>query len=198
MPTVKSPTRTEHLAHDDLVLRARAGDVDAFSTLTAGVTNRLYAVAKLILRDDDQAADAVQDALLRAWVDLRALRQPEKFDAWLHRILVRACYRLAGRRRSANLVELNLAIAPATTFPDSQDDLARRDQLERGFRRLTPDQRAVLVLRHYLGLSTDECAEILGIPPGTVQSRLHLARDAMRAALAADERPGPFVGEVAR
>ena len=84
----------------DLVVRAQGGDLDAFSELTAGRTGRLYAAARLILRDDERAADAVQDALLQAWLDLRGLRDPERFDAWLHRLLVRACYRAAKRHRS--------------------------------------------------------------------------------------------------
>jgi RNA polymerase sigma-70 factor, ECF subfamily len=183
---------------DDLVVRAQGGDVDAFAALTAGRTPRLYAIARLILRNDDQAADAVQDALLRAWVDLRGLRQPEKFDAWLHRLLVRCCYRAADRRRSREIIEIKVALTQETAIPDPQSAVAMRDQLERGFRRLSAEQRAVLVLRHYLGLSTNECAEVLGIPPGTVQSRLDRAKGVMRAALEADERPTSFVGEGVR
>jgi RNA polymerase sigma-70 factor (ECF subfamily) len=183
---------------DDLVGRAQAGDVEAFSALTAGRTPRLYTVARLILRDEDQAADAVQDALLQAWVDLRALRQTEKFDAWLHRLLVRCCYRAAARRRSREVIEIKVTLTRETVIPDAQGAVAMRDQLERGFRRLSPEQRAVLVTRLYLGLSTNECAEVLGIPPGTVQSRLDRARGAMRAALEADARPPSLAGEGVR
>jgi len=182
----------------DLVLQAQQGDVEAFSALTAGRTNRLFAAARLILRDDEQAADAVQDALLQAWLDLRGLRDPERFDAWLHRLLVRACYRAARRRRSRDIVEIKVASSADPVTPDAQRSLAVRDQLERGFRRLSPDQRAVIALHHYLGFSLAESAEILGIPLGTMQSRLSRATHAMRAALDADERQTVAAAEVVR
>ena len=182
----------------DLVVRAQGGDVDAFSTLTAGRTDRLYAAARLILRDDEAAADAVQDALLRAWLDLRGLRDPDRFDAWLHRLLVRACYRAARRRRDRAIVELKLTSITDSVTPDAQRVVAVRDQLERGFRRLSAEQRAVIVLHHYLGLSLAETAEILAIPLGTMQSRLSRSTQAMRAVLEADERPVAVAAEVAR
>jgi RNA polymerase sigma-70 factor (ECF subfamily) len=182
----------------DLVRQAQRGDLDAFSELTADRTGRLYAAARLILRDDERAADAVQDALLQAWLDIRGLRDPERFDAWLHRLLVRACYRAAKRHRTRDIVEIQVATQADTVSPDAQRALLVRDQLERGFRRLTPEQRAVIVLRHYLGLSLAESAEVLGIPLGTMQSRLHRATQAMRAALEADDRPVAVGVEVAR
>jgi RNA polymerase sigma-70 factor, ECF subfamily len=178
----------------DLVVRAQHGDVDAFSTLTAGRTPRLYATARLILRDDDRAFDAVQDALLEAWQSLRVLRDPDRFDPWIQRIVVHACYRAAKRERARRIVEVRATFAP-TTSADSQREVALRDQLERGFRRLTVDQRTVLVLRHYLGLSTAEAADVMGVPSGTVQSRLNRATEAMRAALEADERASDLVAE---
>lgn len=182
----------------ELVVRAQGGDVDAFSALTAGRTDRLFAVARLILRHDDQAADAVQDALLGAWLDLRGLRDPDRFDAWLHRLLLRACYRAARGRRDREIVELKITLGADPVTPDAQRAVAVRDQLDRGFRRLSAEQRAVIVLHHYLGLSLVESAEVLAIPLGTMQSRLSRATQAMRAALEADERP-PLVGaEVAR
>jgi RNA polymerase sigma-70 factor (ECF subfamily) len=182
----------------DLVVLAQGGDTDAFSTLTAGRTYRLYAAARLILRDDEQAEDAVQDALLQAWLDLRGLRDPDRFDAWLHRLLVRACYRAAKRRRDREIVEIKFASTVHPSTADSQRAAAVRDQLERGFLRLSADQRAVLVLHHYLGLSLVESAEALGIPLGTMQSRLNRATQAMRAALEADERSVVVGTEVAR
>src|SRR4051794_23104663 len=91
---------------DDLVALAQAGDLEAFSALTVGRTDRLFAAALLILRDHDQAADAVQDALLQAWRDLRGLRDVTRFDAWLHRLLVRSCYRAARRGRNRRIVEI--------------------------------------------------------------------------------------------
>ncbi len=182
----------------ELVVRAQEGDLDAFSALTADRTDRLFAVARLILRHDDQAADAVQDALLQAWLDLRALRDPERFDAWLHRLLVRACYRAARRRREREVVELKLTLTANPVTPDAQRTVAARDQLDRGFRRLSAEQRAVIVLHHYLGLSLVESAEVLAIPLGTMQSRLSRATQAMRAALEADERPVVAAVGVAR
>jgi RNA polymerase sigma-70 factor, ECF subfamily len=182
----------------ELVVRAHEGDLDAFSVLTAGRTNRLYAVARLILRDDEAAADAVQDALLRAWIDIRGLRDPDRFDAWLHRLLVRSCYRAARRHRARSITEIQLDAAPEPPGADAHHDLALRDQLDRGFRRLSPEQRAVIVLRHHLGLSLAESAEVLGIPLGTMQSRLSRATQAMRAALEADERPGAAAREMVR
>ena len=182
----------------ELVVRAQGGDLDAFSALTAGRTDRLFAVARLILRHDELAADAVQDALLGAWLDLRALRDPERFDAWLHRLLVRACYRAARRRREREVVEITFDATQEPMAPDAQRGLSVRDQLDRGFRRLSPEQRAVIVLHHYLGLSLAESAEVLSIPLGTMQSRLSRATQAMRAALEADERPAVGAVEVAR
>jgi RNA polymerase sigma-70 factor (ECF subfamily) len=182
----------------DLVVRAQSGDTDAFSALTVGRTHRLYAAARLILRDDEQAEDAVQDALLQAWLDLRGLRDPDRFDAWLHRLLVRACYRAAKRRRDREIVEIKFASTVHPSTADSQRAAAVRDQLERGFVRLSADQRAVLVLHHYLGLSLVESADALGIPLGTIQSRLNRATQAMRAALEADERSVVGGTEVAR
>lgn len=184
--------------HEDLVVRAQQGDIDAFSALTAGRTQRLYSAARLILRDDERAADAVQDALLRAWIDIRGLRDPEKFDAWLHRLLVRACYRAADRHRSREVVELQFASTATTVTADAQHAIATRDQLDRGFRRLKPEQRAAIAVHHYLGLSLVESAEVLGIPLGTMQSRLSRATQALRAALEADERPVTPAAEAVR
>ena len=182
----------------DLVIRAQGGDVEAFSTLTAGRTGRLLAAARLILRQDDRAADAVQDALLQAWLDLKGLRDPDRFDAWLHRLLVRACYRHAGRHRQREVAEIDLAVALEPTTHDLDRDIAIRDQLDRAFRRLSAEHRTIIVLRHYLGLSQAETAAALDIPLGTVQSRLDRATRAMRASLEADERTPLGAAEVAR
>lgn len=171
----------------DLVERAMAGDHDAFTELARVSIGRLYVVARLIVRDDGVAEDATQEALVAAWSHLGALRDPDRFDAWLHRLLVRSCYREVERRRRRGSVEVHVPVLEAPVA-DSTSDLADRDQLERGFRRLDTDQRAVLVLHHYLGLSPAEAAEVLGVPPGTVRSRLHRATRSMRAALDADAR----------
>jgi RNA polymerase sigma-70 factor (ECF subfamily) len=171
----------------DLIQRAMAGDHDAFSELTRGVIGRLYAAALLILRDEARAEDATQEALVAAWRDLSALRDPDRFDAWIHRLLARSCYREARRGRRRWAVEMEVRPSQAVE-PDPAPHLADRDELERGFRRLDADQRSVIVLHYYLGLTLDEVGEALGIPPGTVRSRLHRATAAMRAALDADAR----------
>jgi RNA polymerase sigma-70 factor (ECF subfamily) len=171
----------------ELVERARRGDHDAFAELAGAAISRLDSAAWLILRDAEQAADAVQNALVRAWRDLPTLRDPARFDAWLHRLLVRSCIdevrRLRRHRIDVELTELEL---PAIVGVDST--VADRDQLERGFLRLTPEMRAVIVLHHYLDLPLPEVAATLGIPLGTAKSRLHRALGLMRAALDADSR----------
>jgi len=171
----------------DLVERAMARDQDAFDELARISIHRLYVVARLILRDEEKAEDATQEALVAAWSHIAALRDPDRFDAWLHRLLVRSCYREAGRTKRRGSVEIHPRVLEASE-PDASTGLADRDQLERGFRRLDTDQRTVLVLHYYLGMTLDEAAEILGIPPGTVRSRLHRAIVTMRAALDADAR----------
>ena len=175
----------------ELVERARAGDHDAFSELARQSIRRLFVVARLILRDDGRAEDAAQETLVAAWTHIAALRDPDRFEAWLHRLLVNACYREARRDRRRGTIEVQLDPLPmseASVGIPFDVDLAHRDQLERGFRRLDPDQRAVLVLHYYLGYSLDGAGEVLGIPPGTVRSRLHRATALMRTALEADAR----------
>lgn len=172
----------------ELVTRAQTGDHAAFTALAAASVSRLHRIARLILRDDEMARDAVQETLVNAWLDIRAVRDPARFDAWLHRLLVRACYREADRHRRRRVVEVQ---GPPMDLPDPGDglhDLATRDLLERGFRRLTPEHRAVLVVRHYLDLPDEDAAGMLGLAPGTFKSRLHRASAALRAAIEADER----------
>ena len=171
----------------DLVERAMARDHDAFTELARISIRRLYVIARLILRDEAKAEDATQEALIAAWGHIAGLRDPDRFEAWLHRLLVNACYREAGRTKRRGTLEVNVEILEIPA-PDSSLDFADRDQVERGFRRLDTDQRTVLVLHYYLGLSLNEAAEVMGVPPGTVRSRLHRAIVAMRAALEADAR----------
>jgi RNA polymerase sigma factor (sigma-70 family) len=172
----------------DLVIRAAKGDERAFASLALTHGGRLHAVAHRILRDISLAEDATQQALLAIWRDLPQLRDPNRFEAWSYRLLVRACYAEASRsRRSAPNLRLLPADEPAV---DSGMRLViDRDQLERGFRRLSIDQRAVVVLHHYLDMTVDEIAQALGVPTGTVRSRLHHAMRGLRAALEADARP---------
>ncbi len=171
----------------DLVERARRGDREAYADLVRARGDRLYAIAQRILRDVDQTEDAVQDALVIAWRDLPGLRDPDRFDAWLHRLVVRSCVHEAVRTRRV-VANLRVLRPDAATSTDDFLSVADRDQLERGFRRLDPQQRALLVLRHYAGFEPSEIAELLGIPDGTARSRLHHAHRAMRAALDADAR----------
>ena len=171
----------------ELVERAGDGDHDAFAVLVGASIARLEAVARLILRDQELARDAVQEAYIRAWRDLPGLRDPERFDAWLHRLTVNACFD-AVRRRKRRPIEVELSPIMPPTIADQTGHIADRDQLERGFRRLSADQRAVLVLHYYVGMSASAVAETLDIPIGTAQSRLNRALAALRAALAADDR----------
>jgi RNA polymerase sigma-70 factor (ECF subfamily) len=171
----------------ELLAAAQRGDEAAFVDLVRVRSNRLFAIAQRILRDIDRAEDALQDALVIAWRDLRGLRDPDRFDAWLQRLLINVCLAEATRerRRIANLRALPVD-GPAA--PDELLGVADRELLDRGFRRLPPEQRAILVLHHYVGYAPSEIAELLGIPAGTARSRLHHAHRAMRAALDADSR----------
>ncbi len=173
-----------------IVEAAQRGDHEAFEVLAIGAGDRLFAIARLILRDVHAAEDAVQEALVHAWRDLPRLRDPERFDAWLHRLLVNACAD-QGRHRRRWSAEIQIVRAEPVT-DDEVSSMVDRDQLERGFRRLKPEQRAVVVLHFYLGLTGPEIAETLGIPEGTAKSRLHYATETLRAALEADARGGPI------
>ena len=171
----------------ELVLRVQHGDEEAFASLAVAVGDRLHAVAHRILRDTDLAEDATQQALLSIWRDIRQLRDPTRFDAWSYQILVRACYTEGRRSRQWSP---NLRLLP-DDLP-AQDEfhvVVDRDQLERAFRRLSIDHRAVVVLHHYVDMPLEGVAEALGIPAGTVRSRLHHAMRGLRAALEADARP---------
>ena len=163
------------------------GDEDAYTGLMAIAGDRLLAIAYRILRDLHRAEDAVQATLLGAWRDLPTLHDPDRFEAWLTRILVRACYLEANweRRWTTNMRVLPVDV-PALSDPTSV--VADRDRLDRGFRRLPTDQRAIVVLHHYVGMSQPEIAKALEIPLGTVKSRLFYATRALRAAIEADDR----------
>jgi RNA polymerase sigma-70 factor, ECF subfamily len=168
----------------DLVEQARRGDREAFAVLVHQVSDSLYAVAYRILRDTGLAEDALQNALVLAWRRLPKLREPDRFEAWIHRILVHACYDESRRTRArrGTVVALPLDLGGVI---DETSQVADRDELERAFRWLTIEQRAVFVLHHYLGLPLVEVAELLGIPAGTVRSRLHYATRTLRSAIEA-------------
>ena len=180
--------------HVALVERAMQGDREAFDALARFVGDECMAIAFRILRDADRADDAVQSALIMAWRDLRSLRDPERFVPWLHRILTRECYAEARRSRR---MHAEIRVLPREPYSESIgfNTVVDRDEIERAFRRLTLEQRAILVFRHYLGLSLEEVADRLAIPVGTAKSRLFHATSALRASLEADARAPALSGE---
>jgi RNA polymerase sigma-70 factor, ECF subfamily len=179
----------------ELIAQATEGDEDAFAELIAPLISALYTTARLILRADDAAHDAVQDALIRAWKGIRGLREPDRFEAWVRRLLIRSCYDAAKRERSRRSVEVRWVGMASTVATDDYRTLAMREELAHAFARLPPDQRAVLVVRHYLDLSDADAAEALSIPVGTMKSRLNRATSAMRAAIEAEERQAAHAEE---
>lgn len=181
----------------ELVDRARRGDHDAFAVLVRGSIAQLEAVARLILRDHELARDAVQEAFIRAWRDLPGLREPDRFDAWIHRLTVNAC-RDAVRRRRRRPIEVELTPLQQPSVRDQTGRVADRDQLDEGFKHLATDQRAVIVLHYYVGMAMPAVAEALGIPLGTAQSRLGRALATLRVAIGTDaERNAVPGGQVA-
>ena len=167
-----------------LIVRAQRGDERAFADLTTAIGARLHRVALGILRDRDLAEDAMQAALVQIWRSLPSLRDPSSFEAWTTKLLVNACYAEAKRAKRW--------LPHVLEDVSGRDDLRSvldRDQIERAFARLSLDQRTVLVLRYYLDQPAETVASVLGVPVGTVHSRLHRATDAMRSSLAADARP---------
>ena len=176
----------------ELVRRAARGDHEAFDALVRFASNRLYGIAYRILRDQYLAEDALQQALINIWNELPKLRDLDRFDAWTYRVIVRASTAEARRAgRGAATTPLLPDDADVSRAPDDYRAVADRDQLERGFSRITAEQRAVLVLQHYAGLSQAEIADVLGVPIGTAGSRIHYAVRALRAAIEADTRLGP-------
>jgi len=172
---------------DRLVERARQGDREAFAALAADHVDACYRLAFRILRDPHRAQDATQQALLGAWRDLPALRDTERFEAWLHRLVVHACYTEARSERRW-IARVRVIANDNPIEPDVARSVAARDELEDAFRRLTPEQRAIVVLHHHLGYPLTEIAATLGIPAGTARSRLHHAVRQLRAVLDDDGR----------
>lgn len=179
----------------NLIQRAKDRDKEAFTSIVLSYGDRLYGVAYRILRDASRAEDAVQQAFLTAWRELPKLRDDSRFEAWLYTLLVNGC-----RAELRHVVRwqpgLRLVTEKETPIDDAQLSVAARDELERAFRHLSVDHRAVLVLHHYLELTTEEIGRALDIAPGTVRSRLHHARQHMRAALEADARQVAAGGSV--
>ena len=169
-----------------LVVRARGGDHDAFTALVDLTIARLDSAARLILRDPELARDAVQESFIRAWRDLPGLRDPDRFDAWLHRLTVNSCLDLA-RRRRRRVIEVELEQIDLPSSSDFAGGVADRELLDRALQRLDPRHRAVVVLHYYLGMPLSEVATAMGIPLGTAQSRLYYAVASMRSSVI--ERP---------
>ena len=177
-----------------LVERARQGDHDAFTDLVDLSIARLDAAARLILRDPELARDAVQETFIHAWRRVRGLRDPDRFDAWLHRLLVNECLDLV-RRRRRRAIEVVLQPIHAPAVPDTVGAFVDRDLLDGALARLDPGHRAVIVLHYYLGMPLPEVAQSIGIPLGTAKSRLHYALAAMRTTvLDLPASPARFAG----
>lgn len=168
-----------------LVERARQGDHDAFAVLVRGSAARLDAAARLILRDRELASDAVQEAYIRAWRSLPGLRDPDRFDGWLHRLLVRSCIDSL-RHRKARPTEVELQPVDGPSIADPALDVVERELIDDALRRLDPEWRAVVVLHYFLGMTLPEAASILGIPLGTAKSRLHRSLGLMRLAISTE------------
>lgn len=181
--------RAEATVHVELVERAMRGDRDAFTSIAASSADRCYALAYRILRDPHRAQDATQQALLGAWRDLPTLRDPDRFDAWLHRLVVHACY-VEARAERRWVARVRVLPIERDIAPDVARSVAARDELESAFRQLSPEHRAVVVLHHHLGYSLAEIADSLGIPAGTARSRLHHAVHRLRLVLNATDRQG--------
>ncbi len=169
-----------------LVERAQRGDREAFQVLAFTISDSLFAVAHRLLRDFDAAGDALQGALMRIWRDLPSLRDPQAFEAWAHRALIHACLDEIRRDRRSGTLRI---IHSEPLAEDHASRVTDREQVERAFRRLNAEQRAVIVLQYYRDLTLPQIAELLQVPLGTVRSRAHYAKQILRAAIEADSRP---------
>jgi RNA polymerase sigma-70 factor (ECF subfamily) len=176
----------------DLVERAKRGDHDAFAQLAGAAIARLDAAARLILRDPELARDAVQEGFIRAWRNLPALREPERFDAWLRQLVVHSCIDIT-RRRRRRAIEVELTPIDSPVVGDFATAIVDREVLDVALRHLDPDWRAVVVLHYFLGMPLPDVARSMGIPLGTAKSRLHRSLGAMRASIAADEVAGALI-----
>ncbi len=165
-----------------LVERAREGDHDAFAELARMSVARLDSAAYLILRDHELARDAVQEGFIAAWRNLPTLRDPERFQAWLRRLVVRACFDVL-RRRGRRPIEVEIPALFEPWVADATGLLADRELLDAALGRLQPEWRAVVVLHYYLGMPLPEVASVLGIPIGTAKSRHHRSLEALRASV---------------
>jgi RNA polymerase sigma factor (sigma-70 family) len=182
----------------ELVVRARGGDRDAFTELVARSIGRLTAMARMILRDEYAAQDAVQDAFIEAWRSLPGLRDPDRFEAWMRRLLMRACFKNIRRSKRVQAVEIEMTPDHQPAIGGHERHLDIHDQLERSLARLSADLRAVVVLVYYLDLPYVDAAQAMGVPLGTMKSRLNRATQALRAEIEADDRIPSRLGGMGR
>ena len=174
------------LAESDLVSRAARGDALAFERLLASRADRAFRLARAMLGDEFDARDVTQETFVSAWRELPRLRDPDRFDAWLRRILVNACRARMRVRRQVREISLDAITHHATPGPGMSERLGASDMLARAFDRLDPNKRALLVLHHLDHASVADIGASLGIPIGTVKWRLHDAREALQRALLAE------------
>ena len=169
----------------ELIEQARRGDRAAYEQIVRQKVATVYRTARAILGNDADAEDAAQDALIGAWRQIGSLRDVDRFDAWLGQITVNAC-RMTLRRRSNAVV--NLAQASQIELTDTRASgiegrTVSAVAFDRAFDRLPVEQRSILVLHHHDELPVAEIATRLGVPEGTVKSRLHAARAALDRSL---------------
>lgn len=179
-PAVSGSTET------DLVRRAATGDTIAFERLLAARAERAFRTARAILGNEADARDATQDAFVSAWRELPRLRDPERFDGWLRRILVNACRAQLRGRHAGRVISLDATVERVDPAPSPTDRVGDIDVLARAFARLDADKRSILVLHHLDHHPLASVASTLGIPVGTAKSRLHDARAALERALVAE------------
>ncbi|HYO42696.1 MAG TPA: RNA polymerase sigma factor [Candidatus Limnocylindrales bacterium] len=170
----------------DLVRRAARGDALAFERLLAARADGAFRIARAMLGDESDARDATQDAFVSAWRELPRLRDPERFDPWLRRILVNACRAQMRVRSQVREIRLDLIADRSVPGPGLSEQLGATDMLARAFDRLNGDRRALLVLHYLDHAPVAEISASLGIPTGTVKWRLHDAREALQRALVAE------------
>jgi RNA polymerase sigma-70 factor (ECF subfamily) len=185
--TAPEGTRGERSADGDRpeIEAVRRDRIEAFSLLDEARLLQGYRLATLILRDRDEAEDATHEAIVRAWSNWATLRDRDRFDAWFDRILVNVCRNRMRHTRTIRVVALDDAFTVAAT--DMHGATTARLVLEPAFDRLSPEQRIIVVLRYWRDLSVEQIAERLGIPAGTVKSRLHYALKSLRAAIESSE-----------
>ena len=159
----------------------------AFLRLADDHLDVAYRLARAILRNSTEAQDATHDAFEQAWRKWSTLRDPARFEPWFDRILVNTCRdRLRSARWQVKDISTEVVITPGDPFAQAHD----REVLASALAALSPDQRVVVALRYYRDLPVHEIGSLLGIPAGTVQSRLHYALKRLHSAIDAVDNKG--------